>query len=262
MGRAPLPHQKPWLWVSRLCYVTVLKEIFSHIHTESWFGPQLRKHSRTSITLFIYLCSFLPSGLIFISITNFPEHIFVLLAVHFTAFPESFLGTWQKLQCARWKGLWLRVCFVFAGIWSYGECLWRTRHCCLLTGLHGLRDSYEESHGNSRRLGISPSNGTVSFLPLQHSSSRLFSTMVHDDLWLSLCLALLSFSWCQKKLLPQLLCTMKQFLCPTAVFSSAFQNRVRSSKRLVAENWYNWYTSLERFCGDTRERHPPTCRRT
>lgn len=68
--------------------MTVLKEIFSHIHTESWFGPQLCKHSRTSITLFIYLCSFLPSGLIFISITNFPEHIFVLLAVHFTAFPE------------------------------------------------------------------------------------------------------------------------------------------------------------------------------
>lgn len=82
---------------------------------------------------------------------------------------------------------------MLAGIRSHCKCFWRTWYCCLLTGLHGLRDPHEESHGNCRCLGISPSNGTVSLSSFQHSNSTLYSDIVHY-LWLPDCSALPSFS--------------------------------------------------------------------
>lgn len=153
-----------------------------------------------------------------------------------------------------WKGFWLRMYFVLAGIWSYCECLWRTWHCCLLTGLHGLWDSYEESHRNRRCLGNSPSNGMVSLSPFQHSNSTLFPNTVYDCLWFSVCLVLPSFSCSlmpEETITPAALHDKTGFV-RQGCFQLCFSAPLRSSKRPAAENWHCFYFSwkvLWRYTG-------------
>lgn len=202
---------------------------------------------------------FFPPELIFIWITKFPDHNFVVLAAHFIAFPV--LWECDEVQHITWKGLWLEMCSVLAGIRSYCECLRRTRHCCLLAGLHGLWDSCKESRRNCRCPGLHPSNGMVSLSPFQHSNSTPFSNTVHDYLWFSVCLVFPSFSGSlmpEGNISPAALQDKPGFVHHGS-FKLCFSNPLRSSKRHVAENWCCVYLSwqvLWRYMGKVPQNLP------
>lgn len=152
-----------------------------------------------------------------------------------------------------------------AGIRSHCKCFRRTRYCCLLPGLHGLRDPHEESHGNCRCFGISPSNGTVSLSSSQHSNSTLCSDIIHY-LWFSGCSAHPSFSCSpvsEENIIPVVLhcCWQKRF-CASEMLLAALSKPAEEQARAWLLRTDIVFILLQRFCGDTQERCPLTCQRT
>lgn len=187
-----------------------------------------------------------------------------MLTIHFIAFLDAFVETWQKLPhttvgiltkdvlCVdrNSKPSWmlLESTALLSSHWAPWSLtfLWRKPEKSQMLWDQSLR-----RYSYPFLLPVQQSNTVLKYsvrLPLAFG-------VLSPPLVLLLDARRKHHPWCSALLL------MKENLCTTDAFSCAFQTSWGALRGCLLRTDIV-FPSLQRFCGDTQERCPPTCRRT